>query len=1266
MLGKRCAGNQRSQAPAEAFWTTDSTCSDRTQPPLPTQTRHCDGISVRWDAGVFEVSYPFHLQADGSGAGLGYDLTSLSPPRARSKRCRRTIAVTEDACPACKAAQVEIDVLEEIARRPFDRVHSYGQLNYAQQRSRARHLTKQLQKMVLQELNASRSLKIARRHVKQHQEILEYAGQNLVPGLHRVLANALKQGWSAKKTLSYLIKAVNGEYHPRNYSQVDIDLAVILYSFGGASAVYAFNHSYLALPSLNTIQPHRRLYRMTVSTEGIRLTDIASNIDTVYGPHESPRGGLLERSVPLERCGLTLAIDETMIEAKVEYVQENDTLGGPCFEHSNRLKSVRVGDDCETVKAAVAAVRDGTVHIATEVSVGAISRLARTGYAARPVFLIPTCKKRSYAQSVELILYTLEAWDRSENGAKKYGPIFNVASDGDAIRRASLFTICMCEEVRVGHPLWEYLHELFPLGLNPRIGKNSACTLVCSKDGMFINGVKVNPALLHIWLERIPNRRWPDTSIESLLQPDDAQDVPRAIKLLWLIADIRTINTDGMDPHELEEFTALCILGEMFEALVLPFVEPALTLSEQYRYLVKFSHILSALYARNGRDFCSNQLYNDFQCMVKAAVYLIAKTLRLNPKLGVYFCLLGDDVVEALFGLIRMLGGHSPNASLLQFKQRAEAAINLAAVFERYPQLERLGRRLQLRPIPGAGMRRARDMDHIRPPTWHGEVAAESCDLVGCWKEGARAAEAALDKYKVRMDMSFTERFARPNTDLMRPLGGKYPAISNDIDRSVTGDASPHAESPTDTTIPTSLADGTTTTLDIDFDTVLAREKAEIAAHAVDGHSAFAKLNEDGVFGPKKSIVSVHFNLGSERLSHERNWRLRDLFATLVSPNGKDISIAIVKPLVIKQTQASKPNPVHVPSAPISEVQLVPSPYVVSGQVLALKPLDGEGAQWVWEGNYVGFSASKRKESALLPPGPIRDSTVTVVGSLVRPIAYSRVEAEDLQDANLDIVHDATWVINNTELRSAWSDLWKVIRSEQGLQVAIPVYGEAHNAYPYMVRQNPAHPRGMIWATSATTANIVLKSKQQACTICSRANVKDTDRQRHMGEHLLKVLLHVGEPSKTRAVSSQYPCGFCGGPGVGENACGIGIKSGAAHSNCPRAYAFMLHAARKFDEKRPCTNVPVVCTFPYCGQTHWKYNYHQHFTDRHPSWRDEMPLDSELATAIRIGEAEQAAMGIPKAQICVWPPLPASVDGAAQRGVSQSLSSIQRVLASFD
>ncbi|KAL1671130.1 hypothetical protein EV122DRAFT_185145, partial [Schizophyllum commune] len=775
-----------------------------------------------------------------------------------------------------------------------------------------------------------------------------------------------------------------------------------------------------------------------------------------------------------------------------------------------------------------------------------------------------------------------------------------------------------------------------------------ACTLVCSKDGMMINGLKANPELLHVWLERIPNRRWADTPILSLLQPDDAQDVPRAVKLLLLISDIRTISTDGMDPHELKEHAALCILGEMFEALSLPFTQPALTISEQERFLIKFAHILAALYKKNGRSFCSNQLYNDFQCMVKAAIYLVAKTLLLNPKLGCYLCLLGDDVLEALFGLMRMMGGHVPNASLLEMKHRAEAAVNLEAIFERHPHLERKGRRLQIPPVPGSGIR-ARDMDHIRPPTWRGEVSAESCDLSRCWKEGVRDAEAALSKYKVRMDMSFTELFAQPNTDLMRPFGGKYPAISAETDRSALveeGDSTT-TDVAADTAVPTSLRDGGTASHgEIDFEAVVAREKAEIVAHAADAHSAFAIINADGTLGHKKSITSVYFNMGSERMCCERVQRLRDLFATFVSPNGKDIALAVVKPLVIKPVDVAKPNQPNIPSAPLSEIQLIPSRYVVSGQVLALHPLDDNGSRWAWTGHYVRFSTTstnggkKRKAVVEAAPTQSRDITIVVPGSLVRPIEYRCVEVEKLPDVGLVLDHDATWVIDGAQLKSAWTDLWRVAGKEPSVQAGIPVFSEAHGAYPYIVRPKQVEIRGVIWAASASDHGVVLKSKQQPCTACEKQDIKDTDRQQHTGVHILKALLRVDETGKTKPISSTYPCGFCGQASVGANSCGISIKSGSAHSSCPRTYAFKLHAARKFDVKRPCTNVPVVCTLPYCGETHWKYNFRQHFTERHPTWLSQLPLDSELANAIRIGGEEQAVMGIPKNQILVWPPLP--------------------------
>ncbi|KAL1658999.1 hypothetical protein GGF50DRAFT_23485, partial [Schizophyllum commune] len=189
----------------------------------------CHGIRIRWSAGEFDENYPFHKHSGKARKRLSYDIVSLSPPRARSYKCRGTILSHEDACSECRSAQVDVDIFNHQAQRPWRRVIPYTNLSYAQQRSRARALQKQLDSKVLEARNASLSLKNAQKRIEQYKQLLDYSGTHLVPGLHRIFANALKQHWGAKKFFTYLVKAVNGEYHARNYSQMDIDLAVILY-----------------------------------------------------------------------------------------------------------------------------------------------------------------------------------------------------------------------------------------------------------------------------------------------------------------------------------------------------------------------------------------------------------------------------------------------------------------------------------------------------------------------------------------------------------------------------------------------------------------------------------------------------------------------------------------------------------------------------------------------------------------------------------------------------------------------------------------------------------------------------------------------------------------------------------------------------------------------------------------------------------------------------------------------------------------------------
>ncbi|KAJ7787582.1 hypothetical protein B0H14DRAFT_3579583 [Mycena olivaceomarginata] len=99
-----------------------------------------------------------------------------------------------------------------------------------------------------------------------------------------------------------------------------------------------------------------------------------------------------------------------------------------------------------------------------------------------------------------------------------------------------------------------------------------------------------------------------------------------------------------------------------------------------------------------------NQLYADLQAMVKNAVLMVPKTRILHGQLKVFVCLLGDDVLEALFGRSRMIGGHSPNCSVGELRDRFSSAMNLDYIYEHHPELERKPCRLD--------MSRLRHVDH--------------------------------------------------------------------------------------------------------------------------------------------------------------------------------------------------------------------------------------------------------------------------------------------------------------------------------------------------------------------------------------------------------------------------------------------------------------------------------------------------------------------------------------------------------------------------
>jgi hypothetical protein len=190
------------------------------------------------------------------------------------------------------------------------------------------------------------------------------------------------------------------------------------------------------------------------------------------------------------------------------------------------------------------------------------------------------------------------------------------------------------------------------------------CTLLCSQEGLVVSGVVINKQLISKWLEKLTEYDWSDMSIHALLNPKDPQDIPRAILLLSRVAELYYLDNDEFDPSENVVHEALSLLGQGLEAFLQPFINPSLSLSNQITSLIKCAHIFCALFRQHATSFMPNQLYGDIQCTVKNAVFHVAKTQELDSTLGVYLCLLGDDVLETLFGRVRMIGGHSPNVDI--------------------------------------------------------------------------------------------------------------------------------------------------------------------------------------------------------------------------------------------------------------------------------------------------------------------------------------------------------------------------------------------------------------------------------------------------------------------------------------------------------------------------------------------------------------------------------------------------------------------------
>ncbi|KAJ6630330.1 hypothetical protein B0H10DRAFT_1774543 [Mycena sp. CBHHK59/15] len=125
----------------------------------------------------------------------------------------------------------------------------------------------------------------------------------------------------------------------------------------------------------------------------------------------------------------------------------------------------------------------------------------------------------------------------------------------------------------------------------------------------------LNHLIITQWLELLPCET--KESVSVLVDPADHQNVPCAYKLLKACISVGSLTSLDMSPTDRSTLHAFVLAGELWSSFLEPFRNSALLLSRQLSALSKFTYLEFTFYQMHETLFISNQLYFDFQALVK-------------------------------------------------------------------------------------------------------------------------------------------------------------------------------------------------------------------------------------------------------------------------------------------------------------------------------------------------------------------------------------------------------------------------------------------------------------------------------------------------------------------------------------------------------------------------------------------------------------------------------------------------------------------------
>ncbi|KAJ7894401.1 hypothetical protein B0H14DRAFT_3651946 [Mycena olivaceomarginata] len=533
------------------------------------------------------------------------------------------------------------------------------------------------------------------------------------------------------------------------------DIVLMVYRLGSRKLLYAVNHG-LGLPSLCTLLNHM-VFTKTMPTVGtISVADVVHNI------HKVVLKPCAAAAIPQPLCGVSLLIDEVVLEERACHFCRNNSIGGLCWQHSPTVNlQLKTYNDAFKIAAKIKA---GDVHLGKEMTI--VSALCFGESGTYPILVLPTCKFVSPTESSMIFETVAAAW--IEHAAAMV--------DGESSQCRAGYDQFICQKLAATSPIFGTLASM--VGLNIFTG---------------IHSITLDFDYQHVF------------KLQRLLFPDDPQDVPRAVELMETIIEFLACDFGQVDTDTAADLDSIHLLVLVLKSILAPFITPDMSLTKQMTHLSTYTHLIFTHFRTNRLTFMSNQPYGDSHSMIKNVFFCLAKQQVLDPTQPFYLFQVGDDPLEKLFGKLCMLGGHN-------------SAMSYAQAIEHLGQLDLdQGQRC-------ISMNHSEGVDHLNMVSWTGHPIAGNCHIPLAWDEGSKVAQEILAKLCFPPhSYNYPLIFSDPKIDMIRPFGdGKYPGVESNVDHSIIVPKNPAATPPSSVPAPSpSLSDSSTSTFLISLSTAL-------------------------------------------------------------------------------------------------------------------------------------------------------------------------------------------------------------------------------------------------------------------------------------------------------------------------------------------------------------------------------------------------------------------------------------------------------------